>query len=261
MNKINELLKGDTYEHAFMGSLDHLCANRLIQFGISDARGYFSIHNSNYSKVLNIADTAPKPSATNVLNMLNVKYVLTPKEIEDPRLKLANKGYDSFLYENLEVLPRAYLVQEYVLLKDEVAIAKTLKSKDFDPVKLVILEEEPLRGQSLKFPAWPAGRKGQKLKEEVKIIEYKANKVIIEAVVSGKPKFLILADNYYPGWEVFIDGRKEKMYKANYTLRAVYLDPGNHSVIFRYNPASFKIGALISLVTLLIIVCACFFKI
>jgi len=254
MNKVNELLKGDTYERAFMGSLDNLCANRLIQFKISDARGYFSVHNSNYSKVLNIADTAPKPSATSVLNMLNVKYVLTPKETEDSRMKLVNKGYDSFLYENLDVLPRAYLVPEFMVIKDEAEIARKLKSKDFNPRKQVILEEEPGKALSPKLGA-------KDLKEYVKIVDYKANTVSIEAGVSKNPKFLVLADNYYPGWEVFVDGKREKTYKANYTLRAVYLEPGVSSIVFKYNPVSFKIGVIISLVTLLIIVIACFFKI
>jgi hypothetical protein len=255
MNRINELLKGDTYEHAFMGSLDHLCANRLIQFGISDARGYFSIHNSNYSKVLNLADTAPKPSTTNVLNMLNIKYVLTPKEIEDHRMKLVNKGYDSFLYENLDVLPRAYLVSEFMVIKGEEEIANKLKSKDFNPARQVILEEEPSKSQKSKV------KSKNPVREDVKIIEYHPDRVIIEAKVKGKPKFLVLADNYYPGWEVSVDGSRERLYKANYTLRAVYLEPGTHSVVFKYNPVSFKLGALISLFTLVILVYACFLKI
>jgi hypothetical protein len=185
--------------------------------------------------------------------MLNVKYVLTPKEIEDPRMKLVNKGYDSFLYENLDVLPRAYLVPGFAVMKDEVEIAKMLKSKNFNPGEQVILEG-PVEIQR-------SGIKSQKFEEYVKITEYKPSQVNIEAGVSGKAKFLVLADNYYPGWEVFIDGRKEKIYKANYTLRAVYLDPGIHSVVFKYNPVSFKLGLLISLVAFLVIVCACFLRI
>lgn len=251
MNKINELLRGDTYEHAFMGSLDHLCANRLIQFGISDARGYFSVHNSSYSKVLNLADTAPKPSATNVLNMLNVKYILTPKEIDDRRMKLVNKGYDSFLYENLDVLPRAYLVPGFIIIKDEVEIAKKLKSKDFDPGKTVILEEDPVfipdHQQLTLIP-----------KNSVKILTYEPNKVTIEVAVSRSPKFLVLADNYYPGWGAFVDGKKQKILRANFTLRAVYLEPGKHEVRFVYNPASFKLGAGISAVTLILLIILCF---
>jgi hypothetical protein len=252
MNKLNEVLKGATYEEALLNSADNLCSNRLIEHGIYDARGYLSIHNLNYSKVMNLADTTPLPSSTNILNMLNVKYILTPKEIDDKTCKLAKGGKESFLYENLNVLPRAYLVPDYIVLKDELEIANKLKSKEFEPQKLVILEEEPVIN-----PLQASSRKPQaktEKKEYVGILKYEPNEVVIEANVLDEPKFLVLADNYYPGWNVFVDDKPDKIYKANFTLRAAYLAPGIHTVRFIFSPSSFKIGVLISLVTILFFV-------
>ncbi len=244
MNKANEVLNGKTYEEAFEASTDNLASNRMMEHGIYDARGYFSIHNLNYYKVLNLADTAPLPSSTNILNMLNVKYVLTPKEINDPACRLIRKTKDAYLYENLNFLPRAYLVQDYAVIATEWDIASKLKSKDFHPDKLVVLEEEPIKAQDERHKV----QEGEK--EYVNILSYKANEVAIEVNVLHKPKFLVLADNYYPGWEVFVDGKKDKIYKADFTLRAVYLEQGKHVVVFKYNPVSFKIGLSISLITL-----------
>ncbi len=244
MNKANEVLNGKTYEGAFEASTDNLASNRMMEHNIYDARGYFSIHNLNYFKVLNLADSAPLPSSTNILNMLNVKYILTTKEINDPACRLVRKTDDVCLYENLNNLARAYLVQDYAVLKTELDIANKLKSKDFHPDKLVILEEQPVKISA------SGKRQNTESKEYVNILRYQPNQVAIEVNVLDKPKFLVLADNYYPGWEVFVDGKKDKIFKANFTLRGVYLSQGKHAVVFKYNPVSFKIGAVISLISL-----------
>ena len=61
---------------------------------------------------------------------------------------------------------------------------------------------------------------------------------------------LILGDNYYPGWKVYVDGKQRKILKANFFLRGVFLNKGGHKVRFVYDPMSFKVGLVISLLTL-----------
>ena len=43
----------------------------------------------------------------------------------------------------------------------------------------------------------------------------------------------------------------DKIYKANFVLRAIYLTPGAHTIRFAFDPFSFKLGLSISLATLL----------
>lgn len=259
MNKLNETLRGNTYEEAFANSIDNLCANRLIEYGIYDARGYFSVHNNNYSKLLNVPDTSPSPSSTNILNMLNVKYILTAKEIQDSRCRLVNKTAESFLYENMDVMPRAYIVPEYIVLQEELDIYNKLRVKEFNPAKEVIIsgvgaDSVSLRGAERQdMSAGPAG-------EYLNILRYEPNEVIIEANISDKPKFVVLADNYYPGWQVFIDGKKDRIYKANFVLRGVYAPQGRHTIRFVYDSFVFKLGALISLITLGIVIIFIFYE-
>ena len=81
------------------------------------------------------------------------------------------------------------------------------------------------------------------------ILKYKPNYVEIEAEMSV-PGFLVLGDTYYPGWKVYVDGKQDKIYRADYILRAVYLMPGKHIVKFTYEPFSFKIGVIITLGTI-----------
>jgi uncharacterized membrane protein YfhO len=208
------------------------------------------VHNEAFSKLSTIPDTAPLPSSTNILNMLNVKYILTVDKINDPTCRLRSKGEEFCLYENLNFLPRAYIVQKYNVIKDELAIANRLKSKDFQPQEEAVLEEEP-KLNSVKGPAIPG-------KEEIDIIKYMPQEVVIRANILHNPKIILLADIYYPGWKAFIDGKEDKIYKANFCLRAVYLAPGEHLVRFSYEPASFKIGLGISLTTAFILLLALF---
>ena len=247
-NKENDVIRGSDYEQAMLASKDQLANNRLIEYGVYDSRGYFSIHNRDYIKVMSLIDTAPQPSSTNLLNMLNVKYVLTLKPLTDPRCRLVNRGYNTYLYQNLDCLPRAYLAPKYRVLKNEKEISDRLKSKDFRPDREVILTEEPRSGGSVQTQL-PARQDGNP--DLLSIIKYEPNRVVIEAT-SSRPGFLVLADNYYPGWTAYLDGKKTKLYRANYVLRAVYLDrPGRHLVEFRYIPRSFYLGLLISSITLL----------
>jgi hypothetical protein len=50
------------------------------------------------------------------------------------------------------------------------------------------------------------------------------------------------------------NGREEKIYRANYNFRAIPLKAGEYEVKFIYDPISFKIGALVSLLSLVGIV-------
>jgi len=97
------------------------------------------------------------------------------------------------------------------------------------------------------LPALPAGG------GEVKILKYYPNQVEIETIGNDRG-FLVLADNFYPGWKVRVNGRRENIVRVNYNLRGVYLHQGNNTVTFRFEPLSFTIGSAITCSTLLGIV-------
>ena len=76
------------------------------------------------------------------------------------------------------------------------------------------------------------------------------NTVFIEAHTPS-PGFLVLRDTYYPGWIAFVDGVQTEIQRADYLFRAVYLSEGSHRVVFPFRPLSVKLGAVISLLSLL----------
>lgn len=82
----------------------------------------------------------------------------------------------------------------------------------------------------------------------VKIVGYQPNQVNLKVVLQNKG-ILFLSDAYYPGWKVFVDGREGQLLRVNELFRGVELAPGKHRVKFVYDPFSFKLGGLISLLT------------
>ena len=85
----------------------------------------------------------------------------------------------------------------------------------------------------------------------VKLISYKANKVILESETDNSA-FLYVSDTYYPGWRAYVDGKETKIYRANLAFRAVEVPKGKHTVVFKYVPMSFYIGLCLTIIGILL---------
>lgn len=64
-----------------------------------------------------------------------------------------------------------------------------------------------------------------------------------------RPAMLVLADTYYPGWHVYVDGQESVLYRADYLYRAVYVPEGSHTIEFVYAPRSVIYGGLLTVAT------------
>jgi uncharacterized membrane protein YfhO len=89
--------------------------------------------------------------------------------------------------------------------------------------------------------------------ESSNITTYSANKVEIDATLQSRG-LLILSDNYYPGWKVFVDGKEAQIYPTNLTMRGVILDAGKHHVQFVYAPFLLSAGIMVQVATILLII-------
>lgn len=157
-----------------------------------------------------------------------------------------NKTYDDgkyLIYENRKVHPRAMLLGAYKIASSDEANIDLILSSDLR--QNVILEEDPgieLSGEG---------------NSSVEIVKYSPNEVVIKTT-SDKNNLLFLSDSYHSGWRASVDGVDSKVYRANYTFRAVSVPKGEHEIKFVYFPDSFKWG-IISLVGGLVGVVGYFF--
>jgi hypothetical protein len=65
--------------------------------------------------------------------------------------------------------------------------------------------------------------------------------------------FLVLADQYSPGWYASVNGVAALIVRANHTFRLVEVPAGHARVEFRYRPWSVVIGAAVSAATLAVV--------
>lgn len=176
-----------------------------------------------------------------MIDLLNVKYLISDRELQHPKLTIAWKG-GAQVYENRSVPPRAFMVYRTRMLTNEGEAERALRDPQFDPGAVVLLDEG---GPALSGPVDPA--------PTVRITGYQPEQVVIE-VSSRYDGMLVLADAWFPGWKAALDGIPTKILRGDLLVRAVPIPAGHHQVVFRYDPLSFRLGAKVSAVALVLAV-------
>jgi O-antigen/teichoic acid export membrane protein len=241
-------------------------ANAGMYSNLFDVRGYDSIIPAQYARFMHLiqkngdllfnrigplytVDYTPLDSA--LLDLLGVRYLLTTVEIENPTYQLV---YDNEIrvYENIDALPRAFMVQAAVDPTDFPKPADLAEMDDLEfalrslnPRQQIILDGENngLGRDLTPDDAGPLSR----ARPGVEITEYTPNEVKLAARLD-QPAWLVLADSYFPGWRAYASQPNEEseieltIHRANGNFRAVYLQPGQWQVRFRYSPRSFQLG-------------------
>ena len=141
---------------------------------------------------------------------------------------------------------------------DSKAILSTIIGKDFYPQREALVEEEPDFPRSVTAPPYgqnpPASSQSyvrdQISFNKVELISESNNRLRLK-VKTTENALLVLSDTYFPGWKALVNGTEKKIYRVNYTFRALSLGPGTYSVEFIYDPWSVKLGALITFVGIL----------
>jgi hypothetical protein len=168
------------------------------------------------------------------------------------RFRLAHSG-DVKIYENLDVLPRAFVVPESRVVGDDRAALRAMQNPAFDPASEVVLEpdghscsrrrvEQRTTSNSTVEPLESASM-------EAMIVEYRPERVVVEADLD-EPGYLVLADAWYPGWQTTVDGDRVPVCRADLLFRAVDLEAGKHRVVFAFRPDSQAVGAIVSVIGL-----------
>ncbi len=82
------------------------------------------------------------------------------------------------------------------------------------------------------------------------VVAYTPGHIVIETDAQ-RPALLVVAESYYPGWHATLDGQPVETLRANYISQGVVVPAGKHTVEMKYEPDSFRNGALLSVAGLL----------
>jgi hypothetical protein len=181
-----------------------------------------------------------------LVDYLALRYFVTyhfPLAVaERPESHFLRRVHDEIdIYENLQALPRAFLVHGVRHYEDDDQLLADLGSADrFQPRGQVLL-----LGPGPDQPPAPAGPV-----EKMELLDYQ-DQASRYRVTLLSPGYLSTSENYFPGWRAWVNGREAPVLRANYTFRALALPPGSSSVVFRYAPLSFRIGLWVGAASLL----------
>ncbi|MDE3091220.1 MAG: oligosaccharide flippase family protein, partial [Chloroflexota bacterium] len=211
-------------------------------YDIADIRGYDSIIPKQYADLMGLLAPQdelldnriapfynPDPLSSPIIDLLNVKYVLTKRPLPNAGYTLV---YDDEIkiYRNDRVLPRAFMVPQARVIPDRAALLAQMQQ--FDPTREVLLEQNPENTDAATCALTP-----------VSIEKYSGNEVVV-ASKQDCAGWLVLSDSYFPGWLAYVDEQDTPLYRADYNFRAVYVPTGDHTIRFKYSPLSFRVGAI-----------------
>lgn len=182
---------------------------------------------------------------------------------------------DFQILRNLAEYPRAWVVHNARWLKPIAGLAREDREA---PIQEILYQNDPFwsdpaRGVPYdpKTIAWVESDVHSELdpfvpgalavgKEPVSVTIKSPQRIELDATLV-KPGLVILADVYYPGWKLTIDGEPAPIYRANRMMRAAAVQAGNHHLVYTYEPRSFHVGRIITLASLLgLLGLACYFK-
>ena len=217
-----------SYHHKTIGGYSPAKLQRyqdLIDFHIApEMRTMIDDVNSAMSTARTVGDLENALGYYPVLSMLNTKYIVV-----DP-------GSLPLTYDRR--LGNGWLVSR--VRTAPTADAEMAALGEIDPaVEAVIFDPEAPEGTVTEYAGADSGR--------VELVHYSPNRLRYD--VSAPAKGLaVFSEIWYPaGWKAFVDGNEVQVLRADYALRALMIEEGDHEVEFVFDPASFTVGRNISL--------------
>ena len=171
------------------------------------------------------------------LNMLNTKFIIT-----DP---------NQFPVVNLGSYGNAWFVNKFDLVENADKEIENLKRSDL--LKTAVINKNLFASYIPNLP------KEQIFAEDSSVIslaEYKPNYLKYNAL-AFRDRLAVFSEVYYPkGWQAYIDGNPVDHISADYILRAMVVPAGQHTIEFRFDPASVRIGSAIAVISSILVILA-----
>jgi hypothetical protein len=150
------------------------------------------------------------------------------------------------IYQNNHVMPRSFIVYGVLNATSFPASLTMISDPAFDLRNSAVVENLP----SANIAAINGSGTGLKsVAARAQLIN--SGEMDIQANTQV-PGLLIVTDQYYPGWQAWVDGKQVPIVAVDGIFKGVFLDKGSHMIRFVYKPLTFAVGAIISVISLLI---------
>lgn len=174
-------------------------------------------------------DTTTAARIQKLMSLVDIKYIVQHKKTVwyarvFPTHTPIWEGEVFRIWENPDVLPRAFVVQTAIVQTDPQKILDAIYASNLQTAAIV---EEPV-----------SVSKNAK-SSDAEITSYRMNDVTIKTHSGG---LLVITDNWAPGWKATVDGKEVPVYRTDFTFRGIPVPAGDHTVYMYYWPQSLIIG-------------------
>lgn len=157
----------------------------------------------------------------------------------------------SVLLEKKSWLPRIHFKYQAIVMTEPEKILQAIgqsATNGFDAHQQLLVLKNPDYEQALKQV--PPAAAAQKKWSEPQVSETnQALRITFNTNTSG---YLVIADNWYPGWQAWDKGQSTPLLQVNYHQKALRVGPGEHVIELRYQPTSFYGGMALSCLSVLL---------
>lgn len=205
-------------------------------YGVMDMRGISPLFLDGPYRLI-------EPERINPLawELFAVRYVYTDWEQLPVESEIIGVGEDRYGAINLHHLsnprPFAHLVYNAEILDSDEFANALLHDPNFDARETAILNRAP--GMTLDSESADGSA-------EVTTFAPESFTIVVNTPENA---ILSLAHPDYPGWQATLDGGPVEILRAYGALSAVAVPAGEHEIRFVYDPLSYRIGAILSLLT------------
>ncbi len=243
--------------------------NSSLSLGLNSIWGMNQLALKDYYEALEgkIDRTFYTPQLLNrlgLMDLLNIEYIITVvgspnntylHSLLGDRIELAYSDGEIEVFSNKTALPKAFIVPQAKIVASGKESLDEINSESFDPKEYVVLERTDNNLGEI-----PSQLSNTAISSQTELLSYSPTKIEIKADLK-ESGFLVLSEVYHLGWRAYIDEAEVNILRANRVLRAIHLNKGEHKIDFIYDPPSYRAGAFLTYLSLMIIITLASFEI
>ena len=193
-----------------------------------------------YAQMYWLMDKAPPQLADRIADMMSIRFEVTGQPGE--AVLWASASRELMIHTRTSALPRIFITSRWRSVASAEQAWQAVLSGDFDPHREAVVELAS-RAEVARLPVQAADSGGVDgaAGHSVRSLQDRLTSVETEVAVN-QGALLVLTDVWYPGWTAWVDGLEQPIHRANCLFRGVFLEPGNHHIVFIYRPSGFVAG-------------------
>lgn len=241
--------------------------NASMIYGFENTLGYNPLRIADYEQLVGPGENGFDVPSRNypgtfqsysgkLASLLGLQYLMLdeplgkmPRRFPRPSATQVFASAKRYIYRLGRTAPRTYIAHA-IMPADVQSVVKMKALPDFDCTREALVDPAflalvpPAVAHIYRPPSGELGPVSSEVPcdasaEKVAILNYEDNEVTL-SVNAMRAGVVVLHDLFYPGWQVFVDGERKPLLRANLLFRGVETTPGKHIVKFVYRPFSLE---------------------